>query len=639
MPVKRSYTSVPVNVSDGGRLLPDLPIGRIGPANYEEKVNFRRDLGSEVKIEGWDYPAPTETWLGDGLADFDPVNPIEAIAGVRRPNGTYAIVGAGGGKIKAFSYDLNAWQTIGSGYSTVADEGFTRWQILDIAGYAVFNNGRDLPCTWQIGDASVLPIYEFRESGYASARLMVEYVDGVLMFADLLEINDADQDAVMNDPQPYKTIVDSAITTRITFNRAWSNEGNPRDFAATVPGSMSASTSSVLLDWPMASFSVGDEILITGAGSAGGNLTTTITAISGDGLTLTVEDSASTTMTGLDVGKATAFGSIVGYDSIEDDGSAIVQQIVLKTQLVTLKASGHIWQTYYTGDLETPFAKDRVTKEAGSALRFPYAVAVINDDYIVFPGARHFYRWDLGSQSVNEHPMFRGAERELFFSRIVGLGAYDVWVSINACTGETLWAYRWSYEESYYSQYYGSSRALAFAHNEGDEALAEIDAFNFTCAASVQKPLAGWHCDEVEMWFLMGDGDGKVTRWGASNLEVFTRARYGELFEASLTGGLFSFGPDDEGKYLRRFSLNPTNPQASRATQVSIYGAKATNVEPVLLITKTLNDPQFPGVANLHYRWPYYQYRIATDTDEEFKLAGHLWRVSGADTQNIDRLQ
>jgi hypothetical protein len=638
MPVKRSYASVPVKISDGGRLLPDLPVGTIGPANFDEKINFVSEIGEVRKRAGWDYPAPSGDWLAEMMETFDATHPCEAIKGVRRPNGTYAIVACGGGLIKVFDYDSDAWETIGSGYSTQQDAGFRWWQIEDIAGYAVFNNGRDLPCWWQIGDATVTPLYEMREAGYASVGHICEYVDGVLMCADVLEINDADMAAVMNDPLPYKTIVDGANTTRVTFERIWSNIGNPTDFAVDVDGSIAATSDQLTLAWPMASFSIGDEIIVVGAGASWGNLQTTISNIVGDVWTLA--DVASTTVTDAIVSRPTDINSIAGFDEIEDDGSAILLQIPLKTQLIVFKASGHIWQSYYTGSLDEPFAKDRVTKKAGVAPRFPRAVVnIVNDDdeeYLLFPGAKHFYRFDLGSQAPFQEKQFKGAEKNLFFSRIKGLGPYDVWAADNTCTDEMFFAYRWT---DYETGDYNAARAIALKYAKDCESIAEVSAFNFACAGTVQKPLTGFTCDEVELWFLMGDGAGKVTLYGETNLEVLTRQRYGENFEASLGGGLFApAAGSDSGTYVRRFSMDPSNPEASRATAVSIYSARTPNDTPLLLETKTLTNPRFPGAMGLYYRKPYFKYRLTSETDEELRISGFIWRVGAADTQAIDRL-
>ena len=181
-------------------------------------------------------------------------------------------------------------------------------------------------------------------------------------------------------------------------------------------------------------------------------------------------------------------------------------------------------------------------------------------------------------------------------------------------------------------------RALAVNYNEGSESCAEIDEFNFTCAAIVNKPLSGFACDEVEQWFLMGDADGKITRWGRSNIETLTLLRYGEAFAASLGGGLLNAGFDTRPKYVRRFSLLPGDPDSSVATTVSIYGAKNTSVDPVLLETKTLSNPAYPGVMNLHYRKPYFRYRLESVAEVPLRIAGHVWEVSVAETGDIDRL-
>src|SRR5665213_2708563 len=118
MPVTRNYTSVPVTVTDSGLFQPDSPPYQLAPSDYTRKLNFERFDGTERKRCGWDFPAPMPGWTAAMLGSFDSVTPCEAIHGIRRPNGKYAIVGCGGGKIKAYSYDVDAWVTIGSGYST-----------------------------------------------------------------------------------------------------------------------------------------------------------------------------------------------------------------------------------------------------------------------------------------------------------------------------------------------------------------------------------------------------------------------------------------------------------------------------------------------------------------------------------------
>jgi hypothetical protein len=185
----------------------------------------------------------------------------------------------------------------------------------------------------------------------------------------------------------------------------------------------------------------------------------------------------------------------------------------------------------------------------------------------------------------------------------------------------------------------GANRCLAVNYNQGSESVAEISAFNFSCAAIINRPMTGFTCDEVEQWFMMGDVNGLFTKFGRTNLEVQTLQRYGEAFTASLGWGYLTANRNTRPKYVRRFSLLPSDPESSDAVSISIYGMKATNVDPVLLETRELTDPRFPGVMNLHYRKPYFKARLVTSAEVPLSIAGHVWEVSAADTGDIDRLQ
>lgn len=647
MAIKRTFVPVPVAVSDSGNLLPDLPPYRLNPSDYTKKLNWSRFQGTERKREGWDYPQPLDDWTSFLLGTFDETSPCEALKGIRRPNNTYAIVGCGGGKIKAFSYDANAWVTIGSGYSVDGQLGFTWWQIEDVAGYAVFNNGRDLMCWWQVGDVSVTPIYEFRESGYASCGHIVEYY-GVLMCANILEIDPSMMEMLMNGPNPYETIDEDTglLVARIGFERVWSNFADVRDFAATVNGSMTQGTNVVTIDWPMISFHIGDVIVVEGAGAAGGNLQTVITGISGT--TIDTADNAQTTVTEQAVLKATAVSSIVGSDQLEGDGSTILIQMALKNQLLSYKASGEIFQSYYTGTVTQPFASQRVSTSK-RAIRFPRALVNVLDQYHMFPGENHFYQYLLSAQQPVQHPMMLGAEVAQFFSRVVGAGTYAVFGAENNATGEMFFAYPMGMdeEEDGYAEY-SARGVLALNFNEGQESIDEIDGFNFMCAATVQKPLTGFTCDQGEVWFLMGDMNGRITLYGRSNLALFTMLRYGEAVQSTLVGGFFSLpgftgfnysSADVLEKFLRRITPLLSDWMSTGQISLSLYGARSTNDTMKLLGTYTMTDPAFPATKNLYYRKMYFQMRIDTSIAEPIRYAGMDWLVSGSDTNQITQLK
>ena len=77
------------------------------------------------------------------------------------------------------------WIIIGRGYRPSAN----RWQAVDLAGLAVFNNGYDLPVSYDVTDLEVYPLYEMREAGIASVGVINE-VNSVLGCLDITEIVD-----------------------------------------------------------------------------------------------------------------------------------------------------------------------------------------------------------------------------------------------------------------------------------------------------------------------------------------------------------------------------------------------------------------------------------------------------------------
>jgi hypothetical protein len=91
-----------------------------------------------------------------------------------------------------FAANPGEWIVIGSGFSP---EG-KRWQVEDLNGYVVLNNGVDLPMTYRVEDTQVQPMYELRELGIASVGVIL-VVDTYLLCMDLRLIRDEDFDELM----------------------------------------------------------------------------------------------------------------------------------------------------------------------------------------------------------------------------------------------------------------------------------------------------------------------------------------------------------------------------------------------------------------------------------------------------------
>ena len=150
------YKHITARPTDGGQLFTALSHEFAGPANYVQKLDWRRDLDQEVRREGYEYFSPSGTSDASSNA-FPSSSEINLIHMVRRPNGEVAIIV--GTKTHLYRYQKSddisyvpsdyieagyfdttpdSWITIGSGFSTNGN----RWQAVDLNGYTIFNNGR-----------------------------------------------------------------------------------------------------------------------------------------------------------------------------------------------------------------------------------------------------------------------------------------------------------------------------------------------------------------------------------------------------------------------------------------------------------------------------------------------------------------
>lgn len=188
-----------------------------GIYNYTVKRDFRRVLDKEVRSEGYDYFWPnTSIPLGQQpFPNYPAVNePITLEIMARQPNGRTAfIAGTPTTLFRYFALDNGAyytgdgtpaeyyedegqpgtpyyddnpgiWIVIGKGFSPNAQ----RWEALNTNGYLVLNNGVDLMVTYRVEEFSVRPIYEMREAGIASVGNIALDNSGLLVCADISEI-------------------------------------------------------------------------------------------------------------------------------------------------------------------------------------------------------------------------------------------------------------------------------------------------------------------------------------------------------------------------------------------------------------------------------------------------------------------
>lgn len=153
----------------------------VGPADYVQKTNWRRDRDQEIRREGWIDFSPIAAIANQNV--YDAALTCTRLVELVRGDGTKAILGFSRSAVRLFSNTLGTWSTIGSGYSASGK----RWQVVMINSTLIANNGVDLPFYWNIGDAAVTPLYELREVGVASVGRIIEN-SGFLIVADITEI-------------------------------------------------------------------------------------------------------------------------------------------------------------------------------------------------------------------------------------------------------------------------------------------------------------------------------------------------------------------------------------------------------------------------------------------------------------------
>lgn len=416
---------------------------------------------------------------------------------------------------------------------------------------------------------------------------------------------------------------------RIAYRTLWSNIGNPRDFAATVPGSITSGSPTLTLSWPMASFAVGDELTVIGAGAAGGNLRATIESISGK--TVTLSSNAGATVADADVQKTTALNSIVGYKDLSEDGSAILRVLPLGNRVVAYKQSGDIFVGYFTGDLDEPFVYERVYSPKGQSrgLVFPYTLIDVGGRYHLYAGESEFYRFSLGAQEPEIHEVFRDCRRSLFFSRVSTADLNDIFSVMNGCTNEVFVCYPYNDGTQKYA-------ALAYDFTEGHECIDEITDFNFRCAATIQKPNGDKSSDPATLWFVMGTTTGTVATYGKSNLAILAMNRFGAAWTRVLEWGFNPLGDGFNEKDVRSFVPLAAGGTTTSAT-LKLYGVNRTTATPSLLTTKAFS---LDRLAALFFRRIYFKVRleVATATTVGARIAGYIMEFARVKGRSITRL-
>jgi len=653
------YTNISVSPSKGGALLSRVSASQAGINNYLVKRDWRRDSDYEMRREGYDY-----------FGDFDGLEigsqPFPAGIGVNEPITLIHLARSRIGKTQVvvgtqtslyvfialeFEYVLDStsslnpyvepvsvaggtepffafleWQQIGTGFSSSG----RRWEAANINGYTVFNNGVDLPVYWRIGDSTVSPMTELRDLGVAHVGTICAF-SNILMIGDIREIPTSTHDAWMNGSSPYGAYPDGQSTDRYQYRLLWSAINEPTHVGVVVEGTSTAGSTTLTMDWPSESFIADDKVVVIGAGTAGGNLYTTVSSVSGTSLVLA--DPTPTATTSALVQRQSAIGSISGYDDLEDDASGILKMAELMGQLVIYKDTAS-FLAKYTGVASAPFQFTRMPTSPGRTLYYKNSLTVIDGKYHIYAGRNAFYQFDLQTRQPREIPLLDACSDVFFDDVNVNISNTDsIFSSLNPSTKEVWFSFPSSTEDK--------SLCLDIRYN-----TASTTSIDITSAAPVKRPTLNIVPVETEDWFVMGTSNGTVliygnvdqplTQWGNKNEIFYRRSSKSDLvsteaYTSTLSAGLSDFGDQFNEKDLRSYLPNLSSQQDSLTDlglSVRIFSSQSQTGTETLVVDHLVDEPNENLVSLFARAHNFRDEILIAGKDNPVKLASRTYEVS-----------
>lgn len=317
----------------------------------------------------------------------------------------------------------------------------------------------------------------------------------------------------ITNPDAYAPFTDQTYINRIQYRVAWSMPDEPRRWAASVPGSITAGSNVITLDYPALSFEQGQEIIINGAGINGGNLTATILFISQANMKLTIDEFAATTIADTEVQQFDAVGSIVSFDDLQDDGSGIINMLELRGVLVIHKDTS-IFLGLYNGPVEGPFtfrqaygSQKEAAPASGKTLFYKHSLINVNGEYQLYAGRNSFYRFDLTTETPSEFLPFEFC-KDVFFGNVTLEQTDLIFAADNVLTKEIFLCFPSQTDD----------KALRYDYFQGTVATTSA---GFTAAASIKRPVSGGILVGASQdWFIMGTSAGAVLRYGLVDANV-----------------------------------------------------------------------------------------------------------------------
>ncbi len=453
-----------------------------------------------------------------------------------------------------------------------------------------------------------------------SKRVDVDYYTAIILQVFLLE-----------NVTAYDAITDANQFDRIQYRALWSMNDRPTIFNATVRGSITKGSRQLTLEYPLKSLVAGDQVTIIGAGVASVNLTATIVFVSPSGELITLDKAAENTVELQYLQRTESIGSIVGYFDLQDDGSAIVAALDLRSTLVIYKDTA-IFLCDYTGIAAAPFNFRRVyqgTDRGSDSLFYKHTLANVGT-YHMYIGKSGFQTFDLTSQVPQDIDLF-DAVGDLTFPVLTIENTNEIFAGANAITKEIFFMFP-------------GGVVSGICYDWKYKTLSTIGV-PYTAVATVKRPVAGISVGVQEDWCVCGDASGTVILYGAANLPqvqwggaaaIFHRR--GTDYACTLRSGLWGGGYYEEDFTSYVLELSTQARPVTGGCTVNFYGYRNAAEAGELLGSQVIVNPDQRNLVPCFFRQHYFQDEIViTGANKPFRIAARTMNAGVVLSNSIPR--